>query len=93
MKVVFCGDIRNNMSYAWMYGCAKMGMSFAAYGPDRLAEEIDSHVLKRVMEVAEQTGAHIEISSSDECLKGADVIYTDVWASMGEEAEKTRDLV
>lgn len=87
VKVVFCGDIRNNMSYAWMYGCAKMGMSFAAYGPDRLAEEIDSHVLKRVMEVAEQTGAHIEISSSDECLKGADVIYTDVWASMGEEAE------
>ena len=32
VKVVFCGDIRNNMAYAWMYGCAKMGMHFVAYG-------------------------------------------------------------
>jgi ornithine carbamoyltransferase len=32
IKVVFCGDIRNNMAYAWMYGCAKMGMHFVAYG-------------------------------------------------------------
>ena len=37
VKVVFCGDVRNNMSYAWMYGCAKMGMHFVAYGPDELA--------------------------------------------------------
>ena len=87
VKVVFCGDIRNNMSYAWMYGCAKMGMHFVAYGPEELASEIDQEVLSSAKEVCQKTGANIEISSSKECLKGADVIYTDVWASMGEEKE------
>lgn len=85
VKVVFVGDVRNNMSYAWMYGCAKMGMSFVAYGPQELAEEVDEEVLARVKEVADETGATIEVSSDPACLKGADVIYTDIWASMGEE--------
>jgi ornithine carbamoyltransferase len=87
VKVVFCGDIRNNMSYAWMYGCAKLGMHYVAYGPENLARQIDQDVLSRVNEVCNETGAIIEISSSPDCLKGADVIYTDVWASMGEEKE------
>ncbi|MBR3785670.1 MAG: ornithine carbamoyltransferase, partial [Firmicutes bacterium] len=87
VKVVFSGDIRNNMSYAWMYGCAKMGMHYVAYGPDELAAELDQEVLAKVQEVAKQTGATIEVSSDPESLKGADVIYADVWASMGEEAE------
>lgn len=87
VKVVFAGDIRNNMSYAWMYGCAKMGMHFVAFGPKSMEAELDKEVLKRVNEVAKETGAVIEISDSIECVKGADVIYTDVWASMGEEAQ------
>ena len=87
VKVVFCGDIRNNMSYAWMYGCAKMGMHYVAYGPDVLAKELDQDVIAKVQEVAAETGAVIEISSDPACLKGADVLYSDVWASMGEEAE------
>ena len=87
VKVAFCGDIRNNMSYAWMYGCAKMGMHFVAYGPEELAREIDQDVLKRANEVAAETGAVIEVASTPDALKGVDVIYTDVWASMGEEAE------
>lgn len=87
VKVVFCGDIRNNMSYAWMYGCAKMGMHFTAYGPQELADQMDQETIRKVREIASETGAVIEISSSAECLKGADVLYTDVWASMGEEAE------
>ncbi len=82
-KVIFCGDIRNNMSYAWMYGCAKMGIHFVAYGPDEL--EVDQEILAQARKVAEETGSTIEVSSSPDCLKGADVIYTDVWASMGEE--------
>lgn len=86
VKVVFAGDIRNNMSYAWMYGCAKMGMHFVAYGPKELADQLDKEILKKVNEVAESTGAKIEVSDSVESLKGADVIYTDIWASMGEEA-------
>ncbi|MBK5246279.1 MAG: ornithine carbamoyltransferase [Peptostreptococcaceae bacterium] len=87
VKVVFCGDVRNNMSYAWMYGCAKMGMHFVAYGPEELIELIDKDVVARVKEVCIQTGGEIEISSNPDCVKNADVLYTDVWASMGEEAE------
>ena len=82
-KVVFCGDIRNNMSYAWMYGCAKMGIHFVAYGPAEL--EVDQEILAKTRAIAKETGSIIEVSSSPDCLKGADVIYTDVWASMGEE--------
>ncbi len=87
VKVVFVGDVRNNMSYAWMYGCAKMGMSFVAYGPQELVDEVDKDVLARVKEVADYTGASIELSSDPSCLEGADVIYTDIWASMGEEEQ------
>ncbi len=82
-KVIFCGDIRNNMAYAWMYGCAKMGIHFVAYGPDEL--EVDKDVLAESRKVAAETGSVIEVSSDPACLKGADVVYTDVWASMGEE--------
>lgn len=85
VKVVFVGDVRNNMAYAWMYGCAKMGMHFVAYGPAELAEQVDADVVARARKVAEETGAVIEISSDAACLKGADVLYTDIWASMGEE--------
>jgi ornithine carbamoyltransferase len=87
VKVVFCGDVRNNMSYAWMYGCAKMGMHYVAYGPQVLLDEIDKDILERVNEVAAETGAKIELCSTPDCLKGADVLYTDVWASMGEEEQ------
>lgn len=83
VKVVFVGDTRNNMSYAWMYGCAKMGMHFVAYGPKELAP--DPEVMRRVEEVAKETGAVIEYSSDIESIKDADVIYSDIWASMGEE--------
>ena len=85
VKVVFVGDIRNNMAYAWMYGCAKMGMSFVAYGPAELAGQVDQDAVARARAVAEETGASIEISSDIASIQGADVIYTDIWASMGEE--------
>ncbi len=87
VKLVFAGDIRNNMSYAWMYGCAKMGIHYVAYGPKELSDQIDHEALKDVYEAAKYTGAKIEISDNTECLKGADVIYTDIWASMGEEEQ------
>jgi ornithine carbamoyltransferase len=82
-KVVFCGDTRNNMAYAWIYGCARMGMRFVAYGPGALAP--DSAVLARAAAAAAETGAEISFSDDAACLAGADVIYTDIWASMGEE--------
>jgi ornithine carbamoyltransferase len=83
VKVVFCGDIRNNMSYSWMYGCAKMGMHYVAYGPAELAPT--QGVIDAANEIAKDTGAVIEWGSDPSLLAGADVIYTDVWASMGEE--------
>ena len=83
VKVVFCGDIRNNMSYAWMYGSAKTGIHFTAYGPEELSP--DEGLVARAASAAGLTGAKIEWTSDPGCLKGADVIYTDIWASMGEE--------
>jgi ornithine carbamoyltransferase len=83
VKLVFAGDIRNNMSYALMYGAAKTGMHFVGLGPKELnpSEEI----LAKVREVGKLTGAKIEITDNVDAVAGADVIYTDVWASMGEE--------
>ena len=85
MKIVFVGDVRNNMAYAWMYGCAKMGMHFVAYGPQELIDDIDKDIIAKVNAVAAETGAKIELSSDKACLKGADALYSDIWASMGEE--------
>ena len=85
VKVVFPGDVRNNMCYAWMYGCAKMGMHFVGLGPRELVEGVDPRVLERVQAVARETGATIEITDDQGTLLGADVIYGDIWASMGEE--------
>jgi ornithine carbamoyltransferase len=83
--VAFIGDVRNNMCYAWMYGCAKMGMHFVGYGPQKLINEIDTELIQRVKNVCEQTGATVQIRDDINVIKGADVIYSDIWASMGEE--------
>jgi len=90
VKVVFCGDTRNNMAYAWMYGSAKTGIRFTAFGPEGL--EPDEAKVARASAAAGLSGAAIEWSPDPACLKGADVIYTDIWASMGEE-EKTPERV
>jgi len=86
IKVVFPGDVRNNMCYAWMIGAAKMGMHFVALGPESLAKEMDKDLIKRVFAEARANGGLIEITDHMEDLKGADVVYGDIWASMGEEA-------
>ena len=85
VKVLFPGDVRNNMCYAWMCGAAKMGMHFVGLGPQELAREMDDALVRRVQDIALGTGATIEITHDPACLKGADVIYGDIWASMGEE--------
>jgi len=84
IKVAYVGDTRNNMANAWMYGCAKLGMHFVGYGPKEL------HPTKEFIDKAKvnaKNGTSIEISDNPDCLIGADVIYTDVWVSMGEEHE------
>ena len=62
-------------------------MHYVAYGPDELKAELNQDVIAKVQEVAKETGATIEVSSDPKSIVGADVIYADVWASMGEEAE------
>ena len=74
------------MCYAWMIGAAKMGMHFVAMGPESLAKEMDKDLIKRVFAEARANGGLIEITDHMEDLKDADVIYGDIWASMGEEA-------
>lgn len=85
VKFVFVGDTRNNMGNSLMIGAAKLGANFVALGPKELSPS--EEILSYAREVAKQTGATIEVSEEiDESVKGADVIYTDVWVSMGEEA-------
>ncbi|MBN2479239.1 MAG: ornithine carbamoyltransferase [Parachlamydiales bacterium] len=86
IKVVFVGDARNNMGNSWMIGCAKMGMHFVALAPKSLWP--DPKLVKEMKEIAACTGGKIELYSNvDLAVKNADVIYTDVWVSMGEEAK------
>lgn len=86
VKVVFPGDVRNNMCYAWMIGAAKMGMHFVGLAPEELCAQVDQKLLRDMQDLAKENGGCIEITSDRDCLKGADVIYGDIWASMGEEA-------
>ena len=86
IKFVFSGDTRNNMAYALMYGASKLGMHFVALGPKELSP--DPEIMAKVQKTARETGAKIEfISDVDEAVKGADVVYADVWVSMGEKVD------
>ena len=86
IKIVFSGDTRNNMGYALIYGAAKMGMHFVALGPKELKP--DEKILSEMQEYSKQTGAIIEYTDNvDEAVKGADVLYADVWISMGEKVD------
>ena len=82
-KLVYCGDARYNMGNSLMVGCAKMGMHFVACAPE--AYFPDKALIETCQAVAAETGAVLEfITDPMEATKGADVIYTDVWVSMGE---------
>ncbi len=84
VKFAYIGDARNNMGNSLMIGAAKMGMDFRAVAPKSLfpSEEL----VAEMREVAKETGATITLTEDvAEGVKDADVIYTDVWVSMGEE--------
>ena len=85
-KLVYMGDARYNMGNSLMVGCAKMGMHFVACAPKKYFP--DAALVARCEEIAKSTGAVLEfIEEPMEATKGADVIYTDVWVSMGEPDE------
>ena len=82
-KLVYMGDARYNMGNSLMVGCAKMGMHFVACAPKKYFPS--DELVKECMAVAQKTGATLEfIEDPMVATKNADVIYTDVWVSMGE---------
>lgn len=84
VKFVYVGDARNNMANSLMIGGVKMGMDFVALSPKELFP--DKNLVEEMQGVAKETGASITITENiEEAVKNADVIYTDVWVSMGEE--------
>ena len=85
-KLTFFGDARNNVANSLMVVCAKLGMHFCACGPKELAPS--QELVEKCRAVAEQTGAVLEIT--DDVAQGAkdcDILYTDIWVSMGEPDE------
>jgi len=82
-KLVYMGDARYNMGNSLMVGCAKMGMHFVACAPEKYFPE--KSLVEACQEIAAETGAVLEfITDPMTAVKGAHVIYTDVWVSMGE---------
>lgn len=82
----YCGDGRNNMANSLMIGCAKMGLDCRIISPESLypGEELVNEVKK----ICSETGGKITITSDLESgVFGADIVYTDVWVSMGEESQ------
>ena len=95
-KLVYMGDARYNMGNSLMVGCAKMGMHFVACAPKKYFP--DAELVKICQDIAAQTGATLEfIEDPITATKNADVLYTDVWVSMGEPdevwSERINDLL
>ncbi len=94
-KLVYMGDARYNMGNSLMVGCAKMGMHFVACAPASYFP--DPNLIAQCQAIAEKTGAVLEfITDPMTAVRGAHVIYTDVWVSMGEPdavwEQRIRDL-
>ena len=86
LKVAYVGD-GNNVAHSLIYGCSKVGMTLVLGCPK--GYEPDSQVVARGKEEAKRNGCEVIVTNDPkEAVKGADVIYTDVWASMGKEKEK-----
>lgn len=83
-KLVFVGDGRNNMANSLMLGSAKMGLDFRIAAPNNLHPE--ERYVEQARQFAETSGANITITDDiQKAVADVDVIYTDVWVSMGEE--------
>ena len=94
-KLVYLGDARYNMGNSLMVGCAKMGMHFVAAAPKKYFP--DQALIAQCEAIAKETGATLAFEEDPmKAVEGADVLYTDVWVSMGEPkeifAERINDL-
>ena len=85
VKFVYVGDARNNMGNALMIGAAKLGMQFVSLAPKALFP--NEELTAEMKELCRETGGSITLTDNVKDVEGADVLYTDVWVSMGEEAQ------
>ena len=85
LKLVYMGDARYNMGNSLMIGCAKMGLHFVACAPK--AYWPNQELVTRCEEFARLSGGSLTLSEDTDAVAGADVVYTDVWVSMGEPVE------
>ncbi len=83
LNFVYAGDGRNNMANSLMIGLTKMGINITILAPKELWPQ--EELVKLCKEYGEKSGAELNITEDIQAVKGADVIYTDVWCSMGEE--------
>ena len=95
IKLVYMGDARFNMGNSYMIACAKMGMDFVACAPKKYFP--NAELVAQCQEYAKESGATITLTEDvKDAVKGAHVICTDVWVSMGEPdevwAERIEDL-
>jgi ornithine carbamoyltransferase len=87
LKLAYIGD-GNNMAHSLLYGCSKTGMHISIASPKEYKP--DEQIVNNALKNAKETGSKIAVlDSPEEAVKDADIIYTDVWASMGQEAEAT----
>ena len=92
IKLVYMGDARYNMGNSLMVGAAKMGLDFVACAPKKYFPAAD--LVAKCQEIAKETGATITLEECPEkAVKNADVIYTDVWVSMGEPTEVWQERI
>ena len=91
-KFVYMGDARYNMGNSLMVGCAKMGMHFVACAPEKYFP--NAELIETCKAIAAETGAVLEFNTDvASAVKDADVIYTDVWVSMGEPDEVWKERI
>ena len=91
-KLVYMGDARYNMGNSLMVGCAKMGMHFVACAPEKYFP--DAALIAECQAIAMETGATLEFQTDPaKAVQGADVVYTDVWVSMGEPVEVWKERI
>lgn len=85
-KLVFMGDAENNVANSLMVVCVKLGLHFVACGPEERMP--NAELVSTCMDLARESGGSVTLTSSvEEACTGADVVYTDIWVSMGEPAE------
>lgn len=85
-KLVFMGDAENNVANSLMVVCAKLGLHFVACGPEERMP--NAELVSTCRDLARESGGSVTLTSSvEEACTDADVVYTDIWVSMGEPAE------